>query len=280
MQHDPGFARALLAGEPDAVASSGLGPRERALLGAADPRAVSADRAGRRRAQLQRNLAGELPLAAAVGPGGDGDTTWVAAFQRSAAFHDAVARDRRLPLAFAEHAEAVAAAGAVPAFRALVALEAALLRLRRESTPGPAPEPLAPDAVRLAPGARLQPLPAGAFALASALRARIDAGASGLPLPPHRLEGGPDETVLLWRLPAASPDRLPEVRAEPLAPAIAALLRRAARPLTAAERRDFAREHDVEPEDVELVVADYAAEGVLRAGTDLRRPPLPEPGRR
>ncbi|HSJ98614.1 MAG TPA: hypothetical protein VLC53_16180, partial [Myxococcota bacterium] len=131
MQHDPTFAGRVRAGDPEASASTGLGSAELAWLRAADPIALAADREGRRAAQLLRNAASEFRLSLALGPAGDGDQAWLAGFPRSSHFHRAVSAGTPLPLALATWAEQLAAGAPCAAFRALLALEAAMARARR-----------------------------------------------------------------------------------------------------------------------------------------------------
>ncbi len=258
MQHDPDFAARLRRGEDEAVASTGLGAAELACLRAADPRAVAADRDGKRAAQLLRNVCSEFRLATRVGPDGGGGRDWIAAFPRSSHFHTAVAEDRSLPLAFAEHARDVATGASSAAFRALVSLEAELARARRQVPAAPA---AAPGEVVLAGVARLVTLPAGTWALAAAL----DAGEATAKAP--RLgDDGQERVLLVADAEPPAPGALRAVRAEPLPDAVAAFLVRAREPLDAAARAAFARAHGVEPADVEAVVAEYVAEGVLVAG--------------
>jgi hypothetical protein len=268
MQHDPAFAAALRAGAPDAAASTGLGADDLGRLRAADPVALAADREGRRAAQLLRNVSSEFRLAAALGPAGDGDAGWVGGFPRSREFHCAVSEGKALPLAFADWAEALAARAPCAVFRALVALEAALARARRAGAPtaeraGGAPLP--PGAVVRVAGARLVALPAGTHASAAALAPALDAGA---PLPVLAVDEGARETLLVALDPGADArfGRLPALRVEPLPPRVADLLRRAERPLDRAGRAAFAAAHELDADEVEAVVAEYVAEGVLRAG--------------
>src|SRR5262249_12871534 len=136
MQLDPSFAARLRAGEADAQ----LGPAELALLRAADPIALSADRDLRRLGQFLRNVSEEFTLSRAAGGSAEG-------FPSSPEFHDAVQFDRSLPLAFGRYAERCSASG-LPAAQAFAALESALARARRElraaSLPGAHELALAP----------------------------------------------------------------------------------------------------------------------------------------
>jgi hypothetical protein len=262
MQHDPGFAARLRAGDREAAASTGLGEAELAWLRGADPVALSADREGRRAAQLLRNVGSELRLATALGPAGDGDPAWLAGFPRSGRFHRAVSDGTPLPLALADWAEERAAGAPSPTFRAFVSLEAALLRARRDvALPATVPE----GAVLRAPSARLLVLPAGTHAAATAFASALAAGMGRLPL---AVEASGSETVLFAADARADArfGRLRPVRVEPLEPLVAELLRRAAWPLDRAARAAFAAEHELEPGEVEAVVDEYRADGVLVGG--------------
>jgi hypothetical protein len=254
MQLDPGFAARLRAREPAAEGSTQLAGPELRWLRAADAAAVSADREGRRRAQLLRNVSGELALslAAAREPG------WLESFPASDRFHRAIARDESLPLAFAAHV-AERAAGGPTILASLVALEAALVRARRELREAPADDRAA---LRLAPAAWLVELQDGTFAWASALRQALDRGAS-LPDPPRGLLPDGRESVLIASQAPARGSRLREVRAERLEPAVAAFLRRCADGLDAAGIAAFCRELGIESADVEGVIEEFEAEGVL-----------------
>jgi hypothetical protein len=257
MQHDPGFAGRVRAGDAAASASTGLGVAELDWLRAADPAALAADRDGRRTRQLLRNVSSELRLAAALGPAGDGDAGWIGAFPRSGSFHDAVAAGDPLPLAFAAFAEREAESASSALFRALVALEAFLVRVRRAAI-APAEAP-APGAVVRAPSAHLLVLPAGTHAVAAALTAGAGAGA---------LRGAATETVLVAVdvSRASRFGRLRALRVEPLSDLVAAFLARAAKPFDRAARAAFAADHGVEPGDVETVADEYVEEGVLLRG--------------
>jgi hypothetical protein len=259
MQHDPGFARRLREREPQAERSTRLGPAELGWLRAADPAAVAADRDGRRRAQLLRNAGGELALAACVGPRGDGERDWLEAFPASEEFHAAVAEDASLPIAFCRHA-ARCAAGASRLFGALVELESALARARRDTRGSPAP---GPDEVVLAPTAWLVELPDGTHRAAERLRRSLDAGRA--PRPPWPALGRGSEAVLIAAGPRPAVG-LSAVRAERLAPPVAAFLAACLRPQGAPARAAFARARGLDLLEVEAVARELAGEGVLRWG--------------
>ncbi len=262
MQHDAGFAERIARGDPEAIASANLDATGTAWLRALDPIAVAADRDGKRAAQLLRNVASEFRLCAGVGPAGGGDA-WTRAFPRSAFFHAAIARDVSLPLAFAAFAEARVAAGATPLFAALVALEAAMARARREVEAAPAPPP---GTVCLSLAARLVDAPAGTFAAAAQLGGRLDRGAPRGALP--AVSSAARESILIVADLGADArfGRLRPLRVEPLAELVAAFLERAKAPQDARACAGFASEHDVAPEDFAAVVAEYVAEGVLLRG--------------
>ncbi len=265
MQHDPSFAERLRAGDTAAVASTARRPAELACLQAVEPAALSADRAGRRRAQLLRNVASEFSLALAVGPDGDGDAGWAEAFPSTLHFHEAIARDERLPLAFARHAEETAARSSHAPFRSLVSLEIALARARRQPVAVPPLPALRSDESMLAPCAALLSLPAGSFDCASRVREALDAGATVLPLPATLVREDEQEMLLLVTTQSKRAQSLPAILVEPLAPIVAEFLTRARVPLSRASRARFATDQGVDEEDVEAVAAEYLAEGVLRS---------------
>lgn len=257
MQLDPGFAARLRARDRGAEASTRLGSTELEWLRAADPVAVSADREGRRRAQLLRNVSGELALslAAAREPG------WLETFPASDPFHRAIAADTPLPLALAEHLVACAASRS-QLLRSLVALESALARARRGLRSAPRADG---SALVLAPSAWLVELADGTFAWASALRQALDRG-TGLPDPPRGLPPGSRETLLVAAGEPAEGSRLRLARAERLEPAVADFLRACESGLEARGVSRFCAERGLEPAAVESVVAELIAEGILLRG--------------
>ena len=263
MQHDADFAARLHGGDAAAIASASLDAVGVGWLRALDLAAIAADRDGKRAAQLLRNVASEFRLCAAVGPAGDGDATWTRAFPRSPEFHAAIAGDASLPLAFAAFADAHAASASSRLFRALVALEVAMARARRDdATPSDPPR----DALLLSSAARIVALPAGTFAAAARLGERLDRGAAAGALP--AFTPGEEEFVLIVADTQADArfGRLRPVRVEPLAESVAAFLQRARSPLDAHAQRIFAAEHDVDADDLAAVVAEYLTEGVLLRG--------------
>jgi hypothetical protein len=264
MQHDAAFAARLRADDVAAIASTRLAGPALAMLRAADPIAVAADREGRRTAQLLRNVASEFRCCCAVGPKGDGDASFVAAFPASALFHEAIAADKNLVLAFASHAEAQAGAKACPSFRALVALEASMARARR--APLASAHEIPRGAVGLAPGARLLALPAGTHAAATTL------ATSRRPIDPTALPGvdeGAREMLVLHREPGAAPDfgRLPDLCVELVPGLVARFLEHAGeRPLAEGDLVCFAAEQDVDRETLDAVIDDFVSDGVLVRG--------------
>jgi hypothetical protein len=252
MQLDPGFAARLRARGAEAEASTGLGETELAWLRSADPAAISADRDGRRRSQLLRNVAGEFALSCAVPPAAD----WLEAFPASPQFHRAIARDTSLALAFCDYARE-RAAGASQSFVSLVALECALARARRATRPLP---PLPAGTLALAPVAWLVELRDGVFGWATALRAALD---RGQPAPRAPAGSNSHETVLVAGDPAATTTRLRSVRAERLEPLVADFLAACEAGMAERELAAFAARHDVDPADVESVAKEFLAEGVL-----------------
>jgi hypothetical protein len=258
MQHDATFAARVVASDAAALASTGLDADDAASLRAVDPAAVAADRDGRRAAQLLRNVASEFRACAAIGPGGDGATDWIAAFPRSDAFHAAIAGDGSLPLAFAHWTESHAANAASGLFRALAALDVAMVRARREP-----PAPSAPPArgtVTLAAGVRLVALPRGTHAAAAAIAS--GRAATGLCVDPDE----PEAVLVACVGPPARHGRLPELRVEPLAPGVAAFLAEARTPLDAGALARFAALHELDPGELATVVAEFVADGVLMRG--------------
>ncbi len=265
MQHDPCFLERLQGGEPEARASTRLDARDLALLLALDPSAVSADREGRHRAQLLRNVSSELALAIAVGPDGAGDARWVEDFPRTAHFHSAVADDTPLPLAFARHAEERAdATRACTAFRALVALEVALVRERRRARP-PALAPHGAGSVALSPLASVLAVDGGAHALAAGVRECIDRGEPGAAAA-RGFAAAATEPLLVTARPAARPGGLLDLHVEPLTGLVAEFLLEAREPLDAAGQVAFGERHAIDRADLAAVVDDLVAEGVLLRG--------------
>ncbi len=246
MQLDPAFAARVRARDEGAVASAGLGPDELELLAKADPAGVSADRDGKRRAQILRNVTSEFALSLSLAS----DSKLVDGFTASREFHEAVSRDESLPLAFGDYLVGRRLPGEAGA---LAALERAMALVRRH----PAGElEVTRGHVVLAPGNFLFRLPAGTLEVASRVRAALDSGDA----PPAGLgvTSGPPYEPLLMRRTDSSPFRLPEVSVESLSQALGELLSRAERPRPRAELAS-------DPERAE-VIAELVAEGILLAG--------------
>jgi hypothetical protein len=254
MQLDPGFAARLRARDARAERSTELGAEELAWLRAADPAAVSADREGRRRAQHLRNAAGEFALTLAVAA----DPGWLESFPGSDHFHRAIASDAPLPLALADHLRELAARGPAP-LRSLLELESALARARRE------PHRVSPTgsfAWIRSPSTWLIELREGTFDWASALRQMLDGG--DIPAgPPATGSGSGTETVLIHALASLRGSQLREVRAERLEPLVAEFLHRGSQGIDEQRIGEFCRARGLARADVETVIAEFAAEGVL-----------------
>jgi len=265
MQADAGFARAVLAGEPEALASTGLGAAERALLADVDPAGLSADPGGKRGGQLLGNLASEYEAALAelalAQRGGRADA--VDGFLAAPELHAAIRDDASLALAFGAWLVRTAEAAGAAEVRALAALELALAAARRTRVERPAP---GPGELVLAPGARLVRSPAGALERAERRKTGatdvppLDAGDAG-----HAGDPAAEETVLVLARPS-SPHRLPELHVERLAPPADAVLARLERPCAPAERARLARQHGAEPDELEGFLAGWLEEGALVGG--------------
>lgn len=259
MQLDDGFARELLAGEPKALRSTGLGPRELGLLRSVDPVAVAADPLGRRRTQVLGNAASEYPLTVATAERAGALPGLFEGFGSSAELHAALRKEGRLPLAFGAYALRRAREAKQRALTSFAELELALARLRRGSDLAPA---LRAGELGLGPRAALLELPAGTLARAERARAALDREE----LPPELAREPTEhdlERVLLLRAPRASAHRLPEVAVELLSQAVASLLHFLSRPRDAAARAGFARTQGAAPHELELFTAELLADGVL-----------------
>lgn len=257
MQMDPGFAERVFARDAQAVASTGLSEADLALLLAADPVAVRADRDRKRLRQMLGNVAAEFELSLAVAPDRD---ALLEGFPASEGFHAAVRTDASLPLAFGERVRADAAAG--ESLRAAIAgLEVALAHARRSPRPV---DPPAPGELVLAPWAHLVDLPAGTHAAAMEIRLALEAG--GAPAPAPSLAGEGLETLLVVADPEGAAHRLPDARVEEVVGPVARLLRRARLALDAEARGHLAALLDVSPRDLDAFAATLVEERVLLAG--------------
>ncbi len=254
MQLDPGFAERLQAGDRVTIASTGLAEGELAWLRAADPRGVSADRGGSRRAQFLRNVALEFSSSLALLP-----SQLLEEFPCSDEFHSAVRADGSLPLALARYLEA-RSVRAPREVRALLALESAMVSARRITRETVRPTG---DAVGLAPWAHLVRLPSGTFALATRLR---EAAASGTkPVAPGFAPGDSGNECVLIRA-AADADFAGhrQLYVEPLPPPIAEFLAYVEQqPRSRSERASYARQVDADGDALEALVGELLSEGAL-----------------
>jgi len=271
MQADPGFAHALLLGDEEAVASTALSPEDLRLLAGVEPAALSADPGGKRRTQIAGNAASEFRLTLAAVARCALAPEFLEAFLASPELHGAMARDGRLPLAFADYAARRAEEAGEATVGAIARLESAMARLRRAQSSPAARAPLRADEVRLSARAAVETLPAGTAAFAEALgRSLVEPCAS--PATPT-LSG--EELVLLTAEPAANGHRLGSVSVEVLSPPADLLLARARESLDAAARAAFAREHGAEPAELERFLDTFVADGVLERGPRPRTNPDP-----
>lgn len=206
-----------------------------------DPCRLAADPGDRRQKQLLGNVALEFVNVVSTAPALPGG--FLEGFLCSGEFHEAIAQDGPLPLAFARYAARVLPDGP---WRALLALETAMAELRRSDAPrGDAPA----GCWALAPSARVIELPQGTVAAAEAL-------AQGQPC---EAPGPGAERVLLAGSGPPCPDR--PLKVEPLPDAIAELL--AAMPCGQRELSAFAIRHEAELDEVLSLVEDLARDGVL-----------------
>lgn len=241
MQLDPAFAAKILDGDPAALASTGLGPREIAWLRATDRAGWAAE--PRRREQVIGNLAGEFALTIALAP-----KVRLDRFLGTDGMHAAIAGDRSLPLAFADWLLPLVP----PSARPVALLEAEMARARRSADARPDAE------IRLARGARLVELPAGTVAYAADLRVALDGGG---PLP-KRPPATNDALVVLAPRPARR-WTLPEVAVEEVGGAVAAVIRAARAGTRRADLGELAAAWDAAPADVERVVDELVSDGYL-----------------
>lgn len=260
MQVDGGFARAVFAREPAALASSGLDEHDLALVLALDPRAVAADPGGRRRTQIVANAASEYPATLACAAAREGGTDLLERFAASAELHAAIREERGLPQAFGTFARRVAGERADPLLEALATLEGRLVELRRRRARDPRPPE---GAVALSARADVVALPAGTHRAAEALRLAL--ARDERPAPPP-LDAGREELLLVAAAPAR-PSALAEAAVERLEPPADALFRRLARgPLGRSERERFARDHGATLDELDAFLEGFAAEGALLRG--------------
>lgn len=248
MQLDPAYARALLDGEDGAVATSDLGEAERAALAMAGHARITADLGDTRRKQVLANILGEFLLSAFDAP-----ASWADAFLRSDEFHDAIRRDRRLPLAFAAWASRTGGPHA-----GVLRLECEMAELRRAPQDAPG---VPAGSLQLSPRARVVDLPSGTLDHAAALRSALDHGESA----PTAPGGEGSEAVLLLAAPRP-PHAWPQVNVEPLNALVAGLLRAADEPLDAAACAAYAAEHGADAEALESFAEGLIEDGVFLGG--------------
>jgi hypothetical protein len=253
MLFDEEFAARVHRG--DAAALEGLSEEESRILRAADPVCVAADRQGRRKTQALGNLLKEFLLSASAAD--EAGLSLGAQFFSSKYFHDAVRDDRRLPLAFADHVEAQSCAWGRPEIRALVTLEAGMVRARRAA---PRRFELAPGELVLAPDAALLEVAEGTAEFAAAWRKKLaERGQLQATIP----KSGERETLLLRRQPRASHYATPELSVEVLLPNVAPIFHLATTPLGREERRHYAAELGASLEDLDAFLDGFVEEGSL-----------------
>ena len=246
MQMDPCFAAAVFAGEETA----GLAAEDLALLRAADPAGVGADRGDQRKGQLLGNVGSEFLLSLTAG---SGIPELLGGFLSSDEFHGAIDRDERLPSAFGAYLLRRASEQDDRVLAAVLDLEIVMAHARRHERPV---DPPGDGEIVLAGRAHLHEAPAGTQACALALREHV--GELG-PLPdigPPSDDG--NEVLLILAEERASPHRPAEVEVELLAPPVAKLLKRARLPLDRAARERIAGEVDASSAELERFVAQPA----------------------
>ena len=269
MHADAGFAYAIRAGDRVAVDSTGLSERDVELLAAADPAGVAADPGGRRRTQVFGNAASEFTLTLAAAALRNDGPTLFDGFLSSDEFHAAIASEGRLPLAFADFAARRTAEFDAPEVAAILRLESAMTRLRRDALESPAAEVRTPSgsrdhadrAIRLSPFARTLELPVGTLDWAAELRAALDRG-SDAQAPAGTLLSS-TETVLLHAQRSDNAFRLPEITAELVRAPADEFLRRATAPVTRNQRAAFAERHDATADEFERYLDGLVDDGVL-----------------
>lgn len=252
MQMDAAFAARVFAGEAEAGASTGLEGPDLALLRDLDPAAVAADANDQRKQQLLGNIASELTLSTVTGP-----DDLLALFLTSESFHDAIARDEPLVLAFGAFSLAHARADGRETDAQLIELELAMAELRRRCG-APAVEA---GHLALSGRAELVQLTDGTLAYAAALREALERRAQH----PEPNLGSGEETVLLVAE-ECSPHQLADVKTERLEGAVETLLVRAREGLDRAAREALATELGATLDELDAFAASLIDEGVLIAG--------------
>jgi len=287
MQLDRGFAERVHAGDEKACASLALDAESLSWLRKQPLAAISADPSGKRRLQIVGNIAGEYTLGLTARAVYSGTSDWLEEFFHSPAFHEAVLREDRLPLAFGAYAREDALDCGCPALAAVIEVEQALAELRRVAVGGrygtlPAsptrrldeergervgtpdhPATRDDDPVWLSSRARLLEVAAGTHAWCEALQACVESGSSSPPPAPPGFPGTERETVLLFAYRVENLHRPAEVRTELLAPPVDETLRRARDGFTRTARAAFARRNGAEPAELEGFLQGFVEEGVL-----------------
>jgi len=292
MQRDAGFARAMLAQDPAAEATTGLTAPDLSLLLGLDPRALAADPGGRASSQLLGNSASEFKLSLAAAMGHTKLPAALGEFQTSAHFHRALMGEGRLPLAFGQFLLETAKSLGAGQLIGIIELELSMAWLRRAqaSTSIPSPHPprgnwppdrsapssvpeilpnltvLPPGFARLAQGVRLLALPKGTFNWAMELQEAMDRGDTTCPKPGRETSSGAHEWVLIQRTEPASAFQLPAVQPELLTAPTDALLKLCQTAASPAERRAFAEARGVTEEDLGAFLQGLVLDRILDLG--------------
>ncbi len=260
MQLDPSFAARVFDGEPAAIASTGLGEPDLALLHALDPVALAADRDDRRVAQLCGNLATEFPRSVAWLTAQPGGEARLRSFVGDASFHAAIADEEPLPLAFAAWIALVA--GAEEPFAALVRLEATMAHARRRTRAMRSPDP---GEFALAPACRLVEVRDGTLAWAATFDAGDPHALVRSPLAPREPATG-TETLLIQAVGAPDHQGRRDVAVERLEAAVAGLLTRLVEPAALSDVADWAASIGATSADLAAFADELVADGVLASG--------------
>jgi len=292
MQRAAGFARAMLAQDPAAEATTGLTAPDLALLVGLDPRALAADPGGRASSQLLGNSASEFKLSLAATIGHAKLPAALAGFQISAHFHRALMGEGRLPLAFGQFLLETARSLGAGQLIGIIELELGMAWLRRAQAPTSIPSPhpprgnwppdrsapssvpeilpnlttLPPGFARLAQGVRLLALPKGTFNWAMELQGALDQGDTTCPGPGCERSSGTDEWVLIKRTERTSAFQLPAVQPELLTAPTDALLKLCQAAVSPAERRAFAEARGVAEKDLEAFLQGLVVDQILDLG--------------
>ena len=252
MQMDEGFSGRIFAGDLEASSSTKLDEADLLLLRSLDPKAVAADAKDQRKQQLLGNIASEFTLSTVSGP-----DDLLALFLTSAPFHEAIASDEPLVLAFGDFVLSHAVEDERQGDVQLIELELAMARLRRKDRASTA----AVGTLALSPRADLVQLVDGTLGHAAALRESLE---QRTPHPDPNTGHG-TETVLLVA-DECNPHQLPDVKTERLEPAVEALLVRAREGLDQTAREALASELGTTLDELSAFAASLVEEGVLIAG--------------